>query len=101
MPGLLDEDRLWQRQAAVICRYKPFVTARMTGHDSSSALASAALSKASSEQFALAGLSMGGGVALEIMRQAPGRQSPLPAQHSLPNPGAVRSRICPATGGTA
>lgn len=54
--------------------------ADLTGADSISGLASAALVQAPAERFALAGLSMGGYVALEIMRQAPERvlaQSPV------------------------
>ena len=47
--------------------------ADLTGADSISALASAALAQAPTERFALAGLSMGGYVGLEIMRQAPER----------------------------
>jgi pimeloyl-ACP methyl ester carboxylesterase len=73
LPGLLDDERLWQHQAACLGDRHPFSTADLTGHDSIAALASAALSRAPSGRFALVGLSMGGYVALEIMRQAPQR----------------------------
>jgi pimeloyl-ACP methyl ester carboxylesterase len=73
LPGLLDDERLWQHQAACLAPLHPFFTANLTEHDSIASLASAALSRAPSERFALAGLSMGGYVALEIMRQAPER----------------------------
>ncbi len=73
LPGLLDDERLWQHQAAFLAGQHPFFTADLAGHDSIAALASAALSRAPAERFALAGLSMGGYVALEIMRQAPQR----------------------------
>ena len=73
MPGLLDDDHLWQHQAARLSQLHPFFTADLTEHDSIAALASAALARAPAERFALVGLSMGGYVALEIMRQAPER----------------------------
>jgi pimeloyl-ACP methyl ester carboxylesterase len=73
MPGLLDDERLWQHQAAFFGTRHPLFTADISGHDSIAALASAALAKAPAERFALAGLSMGGYVAMEIMRQAPER----------------------------
>jgi pimeloyl-ACP methyl ester carboxylesterase len=73
LPGLLDDERLWQHQAAVLSPQHPFFTADLTGHDSIALLASAALSRAPAERFALVGLSMGGYVAFEIMRQAPER----------------------------
>jgi len=73
LPGLLDDERLWQHQAAAISSLHPFFTADLTGHDSIASLASTALARAPAERFALAGLSMGGYVALEILRQAPER----------------------------
>jgi pimeloyl-ACP methyl ester carboxylesterase len=73
LPGLLDDERLWQHQATALLPHHPFFTADLTEHDSIAALARAALSRAPAERFALLGLSMGGYVALEIMRQAPER----------------------------
>ena len=73
LPGLLDDERLWQQQAAFFESQHAFVTAKLSGHDSIAALASSALANAPAERFALVGLSMGGYVALEIMRQAPER----------------------------
>lgn len=73
LPGLLDDERLWQHQAAWFGARHPLVTARLTEHDAIAALAAAALANAPAERFALLGLSMGGYVALEIMRQAPQR----------------------------
>ncbi len=73
MPGLLDDERLWQHQAAHLGAHHALVTADLSGHDSIAALAAAALAKAPAERFALLGLSMGGYVAMEIMRQAPER----------------------------
>ena len=73
LPGLLDDERLWRHQAAYLAPRHSLFTADLTGHDSIASLASAALATAPSERFALVGLSMGGYVALEIMRQAPER----------------------------
>lgn len=73
LPGLLDDEQLWQHQAAWFGSRHPFVTARLTEHDSIAALAATALAHAPAERFALLGLSMGGYVALEMMRQAPER----------------------------
>jgi pimeloyl-ACP methyl ester carboxylesterase len=73
LPGLLNDVRLWQYQISGLANVARATVANLTGTDSISALASTALSQAPAERFALAGLSMGGYVALEIMRQAPDR----------------------------
>ncbi len=73
VPGLLDDERLWQHQATFLAQCHSLVTVDISEHDSIAALAAAALAKAPAERFALAGLSMGGYVAMEIMRQAPER----------------------------
>lgn len=73
LPGLLDDERLWQHQAAWFGARHPVVSARLSGHDTIAALAATALADAPAERFALVGLSMGGYVALEMMRQAPRR----------------------------
>jgi pimeloyl-ACP methyl ester carboxylesterase len=72
LPGLLCDRALWEPQigyfgARVECR-----VADLTGADSMADLARSVLAEAP-ERFALAGLSMGGYVALEILRQAPER----------------------------
>ncbi|UYZ85483.1 alpha/beta hydrolase [Entomomonas sp. E2T0] len=72
LPGLLCNERLWQNQVnnlVDICQ--PFV-ADFSQDDSIEAMARRVLDRAP-EQFFLAGLSMGGYVAFEIMRQAPER----------------------------
>jgi pimeloyl-ACP methyl ester carboxylesterase len=71
LPGLLNDARLWQHQVSGLSNMAHASVADLTGADSISSLASAALAQAPAERFALAGLSMGGYVALEIMRQAP------------------------------
>lgn len=73
LPGLLCDERLWQHQAAAFAVDHPITSFALTSHDSMAALAAAALARAPAERFALLGLSMGGYLALEIMRQAPER----------------------------
>ena len=73
LPGLLNDARLWQAQATALADLAQVSVADLTGADSISSIAAAALAQAPAGQFALAGLSMGGYVALEIMRQAPER----------------------------
>ena len=74
LPGLLNDEALYARQVDSLehdqlaaCHVFP-----LTGADSVAALADEVLARAP-ERFALAGLSMGGYVALEIMRRAPDR----------------------------
>jgi pimeloyl-ACP methyl ester carboxylesterase len=73
LPGLLNDARLWQPQINGLAELAHASVADLTGADSIAALAGAALAQAPAGRFALAGLSMGGYVALEIMRQAPDR----------------------------
>jgi pimeloyl-ACP methyl ester carboxylesterase len=72
LPGLLLDERLYGAQiAALAARAEPKVI-DLTRADSIAGMAEAALAEAP-ERFALCGLSMGGYVALEIMRRAPRR----------------------------
>lgn len=73
LPGLLNDARLWQAQTADLSEGAQVQVADLTGADSIAGLAAAALAQAPAGRFALAGLSMGGYVALEILRQAPER----------------------------
>ena len=73
LPGLINDARLWQGQSPTLSNFAGVTVGDITGAPSISALAASVLVKAPVEQFALAGLSMGGYVALEIMRQAPER----------------------------
>jgi pimeloyl-ACP methyl ester carboxylesterase len=72
LPGLLCDARLWRDQAAALAPLAAPVVADLTLDDRIAAMAARALASLDGP-FALAGLSMGGYVALEIMRQAPGR----------------------------
>jgi len=73
LPGLLNDARLWERQIAELSDFADCSVADLTVTDTISGLAAAVLAAAPVQRFALAGLSMGGYVALEIMRQDPGR----------------------------
>ncbi|WCT74409.1 alpha/beta fold hydrolase [Sphingomonas naphthae] len=72
LPGLLCDGALWRHQIDALADHvAPFV-ADLTLDDSIAAMARRVLASAP-PRFALVALSMGGYVALEIMRQAPGR----------------------------
>ena len=70
VPGLICDERLWRD--VIVGLDANCSVADVTQDDSISAMAARALA-AAPPRFALAGLSMGGYVALEIMRQAPER----------------------------
>ena len=75
-PGLLLDERLWQHAVLALsdladCRVPDF-----SSQDTIGAMAESVLA-AMPERFALCGLSMGGYVALEVMRRAPQRVSRL------------------------
>jgi pimeloyl-ACP methyl ester carboxylesterase len=72
VPGLLCDDRLWRHQAEHLADLADPMTADVTRGASVPEIARSVLD-VSPERFALAGLSMGGYVALEIMRVAPER----------------------------
>ena len=72
LPGLLCDARLWAAQSEGLSDVADVVVADMTRDDSMAGMAQRTLDAAPA-RFALAGLSMGGYVALEIMRRAPER----------------------------
>jgi pimeloyl-ACP methyl ester carboxylesterase len=73
LPGVLLRDDLWTEQKRLLAgRAEPIVYNDHSSHDDMGAIARAILAKAP-RRFALAGLSMGGYVAMEIMAQAPER----------------------------
>jgi pimeloyl-ACP methyl ester carboxylesterase len=73
VPGLLCDEDLWADQARGLADLAEIeVTRAQTRHDSLPAIAAEILA-AAPPRFALAGLSMGGYVAFEIVRQAPAR----------------------------
>ncbi|MBT6096648.1 MAG: alpha/beta fold hydrolase [Rhodospirillaceae bacterium] len=72
LPGLLCDAALWARQVAELSDVADCHVADMTQDDSIAGMAKRVLD-AAPERFALAGLSMGGYCAFEIMRMAPER----------------------------
>ena len=73
LPGLLCNDALWAHQVKTLADIAHMTVADMTRDDTVGAMADRVLAAAPPLKFSLAGLSMGGYVALEIMRRAPGR----------------------------
>jgi pimeloyl-ACP methyl ester carboxylesterase len=69
LPGLLCDERLWWHQMETLGDIAEVRCANLTGQETISCMAGAVLADAP-ERFAVAGLSMGGLVAFEIMRQA-------------------------------
>lgn len=74
VPGLNCTARLYAPQVAAFAPRCPVFVPDPSGHDTVAGMAADILARAPN-QFALVGLSMGGYVALEILRQAPGRVS--------------------------
>lgn len=72
LPGLLNDSRLWKPVADGLNGRAEIRFGDVTRDDSIAAMASRVLAEAP-PSFALAGFSLGGYVALEIMRQAPER----------------------------
>jgi pimeloyl-ACP methyl ester carboxylesterase len=72
IPGLNCSPRLYAEQVPVLWRFGPVQVADHTRDDSMDAIASRILA-AAPPRFALAGLSMGGFIALTIVRHAPER----------------------------
>lgn len=69
LPGLICDAALWSHQIAALGERAEIVVPDLSGHDSIAELARSVLTELP-ERFSLAGFSMGGYVALEIMRQA-------------------------------
>lgn len=76
LPGLLNDEALWAAQIRDLGDIANAQVADLTLDDNVAAMAARALASAP-PRFALAALSMGGYVALEMMRQAPERISRL------------------------
>ena len=72
LPGLLNDARLWHHQTEALAGIAESRVPDISLDDSMAAIAARVLASAP-ERFALAGLSMGGYVCFEIMRQAPER----------------------------
>ncbi len=77
VPGLLCDAQLWRSQVEGLADVAESWIPDHTRSDTLAAVARDVLADAPFERFALAGLSMGGYIALEILRQAPGRVTKL------------------------
>ncbi|MEL6240837.1 MAG: alpha/beta fold hydrolase [Pseudomonadota bacterium] len=74
IPGMMCDERLFQLQVAAFSSKRPVTVVVPKGSSSMAGLAQAVLATAP-PRFALAGLSLGGIVAMQIIRQAPERVS--------------------------
>src|SRR5262245_46903982 len=72
VPGLLCTRALWEPQMAALGGFAECTVADHTSNDTMEAIARS-IRSAAPDRFALAGLSMGGYIAYEIVRQAPQR----------------------------
>ena len=75
LPGLMCDASIWAPQVQALAAHVRCVVPDWGLKDSLTAMAQQALDQAPAGQFALAGHSMGGRVALEVMRLAPERVS--------------------------
>jgi pimeloyl-ACP methyl ester carboxylesterase len=83
LPGMMCDARMFAPQIAELSAQQPLVLMPMTGRTSIKEIAGDIL-RIAPNRFALLGLSMGGIVAMEIIRQAPGRVSRLALFDSNP-----------------
>ncbi|WP_170411213.1 alpha/beta fold hydrolase [Ruegeria arenilitoris] len=90
LPGMMCDARLFQPQIAALSGSRPLMTFPLAKQDSVQAMAADILSNAP-PVFALAGLSMGGIVAMEVVREAPDRVERLALMDT--NPLAEKSDV--------
>ncbi|MHA3054635.1 alpha/beta hydrolase [Acinetobacter sp. ANC 4633] len=90
IPGLLNDEKLWQHQANVLSQQTQVIIADLSKDDNLSAMAQRILQQAP-EKFALVGLSMGGYVAFELLRQAPERVIKLALFDTSARPDSITS----------
>lgn len=91
LPGHMCDARLWGPQVAALSGTRTIHLAEIAGAESMDALARAVLAQAP-PRFALAGLSMGGIVAMEVLRQAPERVERIALLDTNPLPEAEEVR---------
>ncbi len=96
LPGMMCDARLFAPQVGALSGDRPILVAPIGAHDTVAALAADLLSYGP-PQFALAGLSMGGIVAMEVLRQAPERVAGLALLDTNPmaERDAVKARRAP------
>jgi len=83
LPGFLDTETLWRHQVENLADIADITIGVLTTQESIVEMASFTLARAP-ERFALAGLSMGGYTAFEIMRQEPERVTRLALLDTTP-----------------
>ena len=91
VPGLLCTRALFGAQIAALAPARRIIVADHTRDDAMAAIAGRLLAGAP-DRFALVGLSMGGYVALETMRQAPGRVTRLALLDTTARPDTAETR---------
>jgi pimeloyl-ACP methyl ester carboxylesterase len=92
LPGLLCDQRLFAPQLPALAGVADPVVPDLSQDDSIAGMAARALAMVTSERFALVSLSMGGYVALEIMRQAPERVTRLALLDTQARPDTEEAR---------
>jgi pimeloyl-ACP methyl ester carboxylesterase len=85
IPGSLCDARVWRNQARDLADVADVFIPNLHGHDALASMAEAVLAEAP-DRFALAGFSMGGRVALEMVRRAPERITRLALVDSSTHP---------------
>jgi len=83
LPGMMCDARLFSHQINALSGVREVMHHPIGGHETVHAIAADMLSQAP-ERFALAGVSMGGIVAMEILRQAPDRVAALALMDTNP-----------------
>jgi len=91
IPGLANTPRLFEPQIAALSAELRIIVADHTRHESIREIA-ARLLEGTPERFALAGLSMGGYVAMEVLRQAPERVERLALLDTTARPDTPEAR---------
>jgi pimeloyl-ACP methyl ester carboxylesterase len=92
LPGLLEDADAFEHQVKDLAGTARVAVADLTRSDTIAGLAEDALAQAGSETFSLAGHSMGGYVALEIMRRAPKRVERLALLNTHARPDSPESK---------
>ena len=93
LPGLLEDADAFEPVISGLADVATTVVADLTRADTIAGLAQEALRQAPAERFLLAGHSMGGYVALEILRQAPGRVAKLALLNTHARPDSAEATL--------
>lgn len=92
IPGLLCDALVWKHQLAAFAATHELLVPELSDHTSLEAMAAAVLAAAPAK-FALAGHSLGGRIALEVVRQAPARVTHLALMDTGVGPPAPHERV--------